>query len=122
MTVYMPMSLAGLMSMALVARCELSRDLMVWGVKAERMAGPKFWDGYDGPVPSPLRWAFWKAVAEIKSIDVPHIDSQQLTYEENLLAIAVEVRLRDDALTKLYRLHRGAALIYAELKKDLQDL
>jgi len=118
MTVHMPPSLGQLMSMAMIARCKLSLDLARWGVDVEQRVGPKLWEGHEGSIPSPLRQSFWAAVAQKNDIDLPHVDAQQLKYHENLLALAVEVRLRDDTLTKLYRLHHGAKLIYDEIIKE----
>jgi len=116
MTVYSALSLGRLASMALNACCELSRDLTVWGSSVEQRLGPKLWENYAGPVPSPLRWSFWFGVAESNDIHVPDIAAIQLAYHENLLSVAVQARLHDDSLTGLYRIHRGAALIYADLK------
>lgn len=119
MTVYMPASLAEFTTQMLGVRCELSLDLTKWGIDVEQRVGPELWEKHVGPIPSPLRWSFWRAVARKNDIDLPSLDVQQLTYDENLLAVAVEMRLHDNSLTRLYRIHRGAALIYADLKKAL---
>ena len=115
------LSIGRLFSIALDARLELSRDLTVWGTGVEQRVGPKLWENHAGPIPSPMRWSFWAAVAEQHDIPMPHMDTIQLAYHETLLSVAARLRLYDASLERLYRVHYGAKLIYADLE-DVLDL
>jgi len=119
---FQALSIVKLFSRAFDARFKLSRDLTNWGTDVKQRIDPKLWENYRGPTPSPLRWSFWATVAERHEIPEPDIKAIELTYDETLLSVAARTRLYDHSLERLYRVPRGAALIYAELKKDLQDL
>jgi hypothetical protein len=119
MTVYMPPNLAEFTTQMFGVRCKLSLDLTNWGIDVEQRVGPKLWDGYTGPIPSPLRWSFWRTVANHHEIRVPNIYVDSSSYNKSLLSEAVRMRLHDDSFGRLYRIHHGAKLIYDEFLRVL---